>query len=105
MDKDQFLEMVNLIGTTEDETERREKLAQLKEDITSVFDNNSSLSDENNKYKEENEKLRSANMELFLRVGSNKSPEEIKKDQVGEVEETPEPRKFKDLFDDKGGLK
>ena len=55
MDKDQFLEMVNLIGTTEDETERREKLAQLKEDITSVFDNNSSLYDENNKFKEEND--------------------------------------------------
>lgn len=105
MDKDQFLEMVNLIGTTEDETERREKLAQLKEDITSVFDNNSSLSDENNKFKEENEKLRSANMELFLRVGSNKSPEEIKKDQVGEVEKKSEPRQFKDLFDEKGGLK
>lgn len=105
MDKDEFLEIVNLIGTTEDETERREKLAQLKEDITSVFDNNSSLSDENNKFKEENEKLRSANMELFLRVGSNKSPQEIKKDQIGDVEETPEPRKFSDLFNDKGGLK
>lgn len=105
MDKDQFLEMVNLIGTTEDETERREKLAQLKEDITSVFDNNSSLYDENNKFKEENEKLRSANMELFLRVGSNKTPEEIKKDQVGEVDETPEPRKFENLFNEKGGLK
>ena len=105
MDKDQFLEMVNLIGTTEDETERREKLAQLKDDLSSVFDNNFSLSEENNKYKEENEKLRSANMELFLRVGSNKTPEEIKKDQVGEVEKTPEPRNFKDLFNDKGGLK
>lgn len=105
MDKDQFLEMINLIGTTEDETERREKLAQLKEDATSVFDSISSLSDENNKFKEDNEKLRSANMELFLRVGSNKSPEEIKKDQVGDVEETPEPRKFKDLFNEKGELK
>ena len=105
MDKDQFLEMINLIGTTEDETERREKLAQLKEDATSVFDSISSLSDENNKFKEDNEKLRSANMELFLRVGSNKSPEEIKKDQVGDVEETPEPRKFNDLFNEKGELK
>ena len=44
-------------------------------------------------------------MQLFLRVGAEKTPEEIKTDNLGKQEEEKEPRKFEDLFDDKGNLK
>ena len=53
----------------------------------------------------DNEKLRSANMQLFLRVGANKTEQEIQQDQIGQVDEVKEPRKFEDLFDESGNLK
>lgn len=105
MDKDQFLEIINNIGTIEDETERRELLTQLKDNVSDIFDTNESLNSENTKFKEDNEKLRSANMKLFLRVGADKSEDDIKKDQVGENDKENNPRKFEDLFNEKGGLK
>lgn len=105
MDKDQFLEIINNIGTIEDETERRELLTQLKDNVSDIFDTNESLNNENTKFKEDNEKLRSANMKLFLRVGADKSEDDIKNDQVGEDEKEINPRKFEDLFNEKGGLK
>lgn len=105
MDKNQFLEMINNIGTVEDETERRELLTQLKDNVSDIFDSNESLNNENAQFKEDNEKLRSANMKLFLRVGADKSEDDIKKDQLGENEDEIKPRKFEDLFNEKGGLK
>lgn len=105
MDREQFLEIVNNIGTTEDETQRRELLTQLKDNVTNIFDANETLTTENNQYKEDNEKLRSANMKLFLRVGADKTDDEIKKNQVGETGKEKEPRKFENLFNEKGGLK
>ena len=63
------------------------------------------MKDQNKSFEEDNEKLRSANMQLFLRVGANKTEEEIQKNQVGGTEVDKEPRKFEDLFDDKGNLK
>lgn len=105
MDKDTFLERIKEIGTIENDVDRRTKLTELTDDITAIFDNNSTLIEENNKYKEDNEKLRSANMQLFLRVGSEKSPEEIKNDNIGKQEEEKEKRKFENLFDEKGNLK
>ena len=52
------------------------------------------------------EKLRSANMQLFLRVGENKTPGQINEDKTGVKDEVPpEPRRFENLFDEKGGLK
>lgn len=105
MDKNQFLETINNIGTIEDETERRELLTQLKDNVSDIFDTNETLNNENAKFKEDNEKLRSANMKLFLRVGADKSEDDIKKDQLGENEDEIKPRKFEDLFNEKGGLK
>ena len=46
-----------------------------------------------------------ANMQLFLRVGANKTEKEIQQDQTGSSDEDKEPRKFEDLFDDKGNIK
>ena len=100
MDKQTFLDKLKAIGTSEDETERRTML------LSRVYDENSTLTESNKSYLEDMEKLRSANMQLFLRVGENKTPDEINKDKTGVKDEpTPEPRKFESLFDDKGGLK
>ena len=105
MDKNQFLEMVKQIGTIEDEVERRTKLTELSDSVSGIFDSNVELSEKVKNYEEDNEKLRSANMQLFLRVGANKTEKEIQENQVGKTEEEKEPRKFEDLFDDKGNLK
>ena len=105
MDKEKFLEVIKEIGTCEDEVERRTKLTELSEGVVNIFDSNSKLESENTKYQEDNEKLREANMQLFLRVGSNKTEEEVKEDKTGIKEEVKEPRKFSELFDEKGNLK
>lgn len=105
MDKEEFLEIVKEIGTIEDEVERRTKLTELTDRVTTIFDSNVDLMEKNKKFEEDNEKLRNANMQLFLKVGANKTEKEIQEDQVGKTEEEKDPRKFEDLFDDKGNLK
>lgn len=106
MDKQMFLDKLKAIGTSEDETERRTMLSELTDEVSRVYDENSTLTESNKSYLEDNEKLRSANMQLFLRIGENKTPEQINEDKTGVKDEgTPEPRKFENLFDDKGGLK
>ena len=106
MDKQAFLDKLKAIGISEDEAERRTMLSELTDEVSRVYDENSSLAESNKSYLEDNEKLRSANMQLFLRVGENKSPEEVNQDKTGVKDEpTPEPRRFENLFDDKGGLK
>lgn len=106
MDKQGFLDKLKAVGTSEDETERRNILSELTDEVSRVYDENTSLTESNKSYIDDNEKLRSANMQLFLKIGENKAPEDVKKDLTGVKEEpTPEPRKFESLFDDKGGLK
>lgn len=105
MKKDEFLAKIKEIGTLEDIETVRASLTELSDNVSIVFDSNDELSTEINQYKEDNETLRKANMKLFLRLGDDKSPEEIKKDQVGELEKEKEPRKFEDLFNEKGDLK
>ena len=101
MDKDTFLNAIKEIGTLEDDVERRTKLTELSDSLSNLFDENQTLTESNKKYAEDNEKLRTANMQLFLRVGENK-PDETKAEYE---EQEKEPRKFEDLFDDKGNLK
>lgn len=105
MTKEEFLEMVKQIGTIEDDVERRSKLTELTDSVSMIFDSNVELEEKNKKFEEDNEKLRNANMQLFLKVGANKSEKEIQEDQVGKTEEEKDPRKFEDLFDEKGNLK
>ena len=106
MDKQAFLDKLKESGTSEDETVRRDIIADLTDEVSRVYDENSSLTESNKSYVEDNEKLRSANMKLFLRVGEEKSPQEINEGKTGvKNEATPEPRKFSNLFNDKGGLK
>lgn len=105
MDKNEFLEVIKQIGTEADDVQRRTMLTELSDKISGIFDSNTELMEKNKNFEEDNEKLRSANMQLFLRVGANRTEEEIQKNQVGESEVDKEPRKFEDLFDDKGNLK
>lgn len=105
MDKNEFLEVIKQIGTEADDVQRRTMLTDLSDKISGIFDSNADLMEKNKSFEEDNEKLRSANMQLFLRVGANKSEEEIQKNQVGDSELEKEPRKFENLFDEHGNLK
>ena len=105
MNKQDFLDRLKSIGTTEDDVERRTMLSELTDEVNRVYDENSSLVESNKSYQEDNEKLRSANMQLFLRVGDNKTPEQSQEDNTGIKEEENNPRKFEDLFDEKGMIK
>lgn len=97
MDKKSFLERITEIGTLEDMTDVREHLTELSTEVSEVFDNNETLTASNRQFEEDNEKLRKANMSLFLKVGEQKSPEQIQKDKTG-IE--PKPDKEKKSFDD-----
>lgn len=105
MDKNEFLEVIKQIGTEADDVQRRTMLTELSDKISGIFDSNTELMEKNKSFEEDNEKLRSANMQLFLRVGANKSEEEIQKNQVGDTDSVKEPRKFENLFDENGNLK
>ena len=105
MDKTELLSLIQTIGTSEDETERRESLATLQDEVTTLFDNNVTLAGANESLTNHNEKLREANMKLFLRVGEIKDDTQRKEDSTGIKEETKPDLKFEDLFNEKGGLK
>lgn len=102
MDKDSFLEKIKQIGTLEDEVERRTALTELTDEVSGIFDTNNDLMEKNKKYEEDNEKLRQANMNLFLKVGTGKTEQDVRNENQ---EPEKEPRKFEDLFDEKGMIK
>lgn len=96
MDKDKFLEKIKEVGTITDEAERRVVLAEITDEVSKVYDYNENSKTTINelnqtiaKDKEDMEKLRQANMSLFLRVGENKSQEEINEDTTGIKNEKP----------------
>lgn len=98
MDKVTFQTKINEIGTCEDDVQRRELLTQLQEEVTGDYDRLTQLETTNNQLTSDNESLRSANMKLFLRVGDHKAEEK------DEFEDKPK-REFKNLFNEKGGIK
>ena len=98
MDKDTFLERIKEIGTCEDEVTRRGILAELGEEVSKIYDSNSELLESNKKYEEDNETLRKANMDLFLRVGSDKNDKELLSEETGVKTEEKPKRKYEDLF-------
>lgn len=98
MDKESFLNSITEIGSLEDIVEVRTKLSELSDEVTNIFDLNSEVSEKVTKLEQDNEKLRSANMQLFLKVGGQKKPEDIIDDKKAE------PRSFKNLFNEKGEI-
>ena len=108
MDKKTFQEQITKIGTIEDEVERRTLLASLNDEVSKDYDNMdtlnttiSSLQTSLNKANEDLTKAQKANMDLFLRVSSQKSDNDGKDDSVGLEHDKPK-RKFEDLFKEGG---
>lgn len=100
MDKVTFIEKIKAIGSCEDDAQRRELLVQLQEDGEADYDELASIKESNERLTKDNESLRSANMQLFLRVGEQRSGDDSKPND----DEKPK-REFKDLFNEKGGIK
>ena len=105
MKREEFIDKIKEIGTLEDIESVRANLTELSEQMSTVFDEREELKNKNEEYIADMETLRKANMKLFLQVGDSKTKEEIKNDQLGKNEEVKEPRKFEDLFNEKGELK
>ena len=110
MDKDTFLSKITEIGTCEDELQRRTLLADVCDAVSAVYDENqthqTTIETLNNTITENNEKiskLNEANMNLFLRVGEQKSQSQVQMDSTG-IREPGEDKKltFEALFE-KGG--
>ena len=99
MNKAEFTERCQAIGTCEDETQRRELIAQLIEEGGNDYDDHAAAVAARDQAQADNESLREANMKLFKRIGDHKDPGD------NNDPDTKEKRKFNNLFDEKGGLK
>lgn len=106
MDKKDMHELIQKIGTTEDEVERRDLLAKMDESIDPIYDERDKALEQSRQLSEDNEKVRAANMKLFTQLGAERTEEEVRKEMTG-IDEPPEAkrRSFKDLFNEKGELK
>lgn len=98
LNMEDFLQRITAIGTCEDETQRRSLLADLSTEAEAIYTEHESSVTERDSLKADNEKLRKANMELFLKIGDHKAPDDP-------PAEPAKKRSFSDLFDEKGGLK
>lgn len=105
MEKQEFLERIVAIGSCDDDVQRRELLSQLSDEASKDYDSIATLTETNTTLLNANEKLRSANMQLFLRIGESKDPDEVRKDETGIKEREKDKRKFDDLFNEKGEIK
>lgn len=106
VDKKDMHELIQKIGTTEDEVERRDLLAKMDESIDPIYDERDKALEQSRQLSEDNEKVRAANMKLFTQLGAERTEEEVRKEMTGIDEPAEAPRRsFKDLFNEKGELK
>lgn len=103
MGKEEVLKRLQEIGTLDDDVKRREVLTEVTEEVTSIYDQASQLTTDVENNKKEIEKLREANMKLFLKVGEVKTKEQRMEEEG--IEKEKDPRKFEDLFNEKGMIK
>lgn len=103
MNREDVLRKLQEIGTLDDDVKRREILTEVTEEVTSIYDTASQLSTDVENNRKEIEKLREANMKLFLKVGEPKTAEQ--RLEAEGIEKDREPRKFEDLFNEKGMIK
>lgn len=117
LEKDKFKEKINSIVThikNNDTTNATTELLNCIDDYNSGFDEleimrtqNTTLTDSNKELETKINSLKDVNMDLLLRVGTNHNqgvtptPNINSKAPEGEKQ----PRKFEDLFDEKGELK
>lgn len=108
MNKEEFKNKITDIGKAEKVEDMRTKLTELQDEMNQVFDDietdKTTISTLNSTIESNNkdlEDLRKANMQLFLKVGDTRTPEQQKEASTG-VKEEPEAnkRKFEDLFKD-----
>jgi uncharacterized protein YdcH (DUF465 family) len=111
VDRENFLSRIQEIGQCEDVTDRISLLTALSDEVSKIYDDVDSLNDTiktlnetSTKDKEQIDKLQKANMDLFLRVGTTKTQEEVNQTSTG-IEKEPDKRKFEDLFNNEGGEK
>ena len=112
MNKEEFIEVIQKIGTCEAEEDRRAMLTELQDKMSVVYDeieNNKTTMDALNSTistkDEEISKLQKVNMDYFMRISSQKSEQELVKDSTGINEESTKTRRYEDLFDEKGMIK
>ena len=102
MEKEEFLQKLQDIGTSEDMTNVRSIVADLTETVNTLYDDKSNLENLKSNNEAEIEKLRAENMKLFLRVTDNNTDNN---NNINNEEDDKQPRKFEDLFDEKGMIK
>lgn len=97
MDKNSFIEKINEIGSIEDNVERLNKLTDLKEEMSKVFDDKTGLETEITTLKEsitkKDEEILKANkyaMDMFLKVGEQKTAAQVQSESTGVKEEPKE---------------
>ena len=86
--RDELLEKLTNIGTSQDEAERRTLLTEITDDLTSVYDSNETLTQANAKFEADNKKLQEHNMKLFLKLSDQTKP-------VPKTEEQTKPREIR----------
>lgn len=99
MNKAEFTERMQAIGTEEDEAQRRELIAQLIDDAGNDYDDHAAAVIARDQAQQQVEDLQAANKRLFLRVGAKAEP-----DVPTDPKPTEKP-KFSDLFNEKGEIK
>lgn len=105
MDKQNLLDRIKEIGSCEDSVERLTKLTNLQEEVSKVFDDKTeletkvqTLTDSITKKDEEIQKANKYAMDMFLKVGEQKSEEQVQAEKRGiEQEEKKEYKSYKDL--------
>ena len=102
MEKQEFLQKLQDIGTSEDMTNIRSIVADLTDEVNTLYDDKSNLETLKSNNETEIERLRAENMKLFLRVTDTQ--DKTNNNNVIDEEEQ-QPRKFEDLFNEKGLIK
>lgn len=99
MNRAEFTERMQAIGTEEDEAQRRELIAQLIDDAGNDYDDHAAAVTARDNALQQVGELQAANKRLFLRIGAKTEP-----DVPTDPKPTEKP-KFTDLFNEKGEIK
>lgn len=108
MDKDTLINSIKEIGSCEDGTERLAKLTNLQEEVIKVFDDKTGLETEVQTLKDsitkKDEEIQKANkyaMDMFLKVGEQKTEIQRRQESTGiEQEEEKTYRSYEEIAKD-----
>lgn len=104
MDKDTFINSIKEIGSCEDGVERLNKLTNLQDEISKIFDDKTGLESEVQTLKDsitkKDEEIQKANkyaMDMFLKVGEQKTQSQVQSESTGIKEEKKEYKSYEEL--------